>query len=183
MVISRKMAYFNQQTKITTFCERQPQFCVVPNDRHRESWIFKQAVTYAENFHGGGCFIQWHILVICICVRCLWRYNLTSYSCFQTNVLAKFVYIICMFFYTHSLCFMCHWTESALQVRILEENTPNATTQQVHNCKNIRLRVKSKSEQFATAKWGCADVSSHTSRESVQLEWLTHTLVCKIEPC
>jgi len=24
-------------------------------------------------------------------VRCLWRHKLTSYSCFQTNVLAKFV--------------------------------------------------------------------------------------------
>jgi len=24
-------------------------------------------------------------------VRCLWRHNLTSYSCFQTKVLAKFV--------------------------------------------------------------------------------------------
>jgi len=38
-----------------------------------------------------GWFIQWHMVVICICVRCLWRHNLTSYSCFQTNVLAKFV--------------------------------------------------------------------------------------------
>jgi len=31
-------------------------------------------------------------------VRCLWRHNLTSYSCFQ----AKFVDIIGIFFYTHS---------------------------------------------------------------------------------
>jgi len=26
----------------------------------------RQAVAYAENFHGGG-FIQWHMAVICIC--------------------------------------------------------------------------------------------------------------------
>ena len=35
-------------------------------------------------------------------VRCLRRHNWTSYYCFQTNVLAKFVDILCIFFYTHS---------------------------------------------------------------------------------
>ena len=34
-------------------------------------------------------------------VRCLWRHNLTSYSCFQ----AKFVDIICISFYKHSSYF------------------------------------------------------------------------------
>jgi len=42
--------------------------------------------------------------------RCLWRHKLTSSSCFQTNVLAKFVDTICVFFYTHSPYFMCHCT-------------------------------------------------------------------------
>ena len=63
---------------------------------------------------------------------CLWRHKLTSYSCFQTNVLAKFVDIICIFFYTHSSHIMCHCTEyklSAIQIRISEENKLNATTQ------------------------------------------------------
>jgi len=72
------------------------------------------SVAYAENFHGGG-FVQWH-----------------------TNVLAKFVNIICIFFNTHSPYFMCHCTEyklSALQVRISEEHTLNATTQQFINAK------------------------------------------------
>ena len=62
-------------------------------------------------------------------VRCLWRHNLTSYSCFK----AKFVDIICIFFYTHSPYFMCHCTEyklSALQVRLSQENKIYATTQQ-----------------------------------------------------
>ena len=66
-------------------------------------------------------------------VRSLWRHNLTSCSCFQTKVLAKFVDIIGIFFYTHSPYFMCHCTEyklSELQVRISEENKLNATTQQ-----------------------------------------------------
>ena len=50
-----------------------------------------------------------------------------------------------MFFYIHSPYFMCHCTEyklSALQVRLSEEKKPNATTQQLNNCKNIRLRVR-----------------------------------------
>jgi len=41
-------------------------------------------------------------------VLCLWRHNWTSYSYFQTNVLAKFVATICVFFYTHTPYFMCH---------------------------------------------------------------------------
>jgi len=51
-------------------------------------------------------------------VRCFGRHNLTSYSCFQTHVLAKFVDTLCIFFYTHSPYFVCHCTEyklSALQ--------------------------------------------------------------------
>jgi len=56
---------------------------------------------------------------------------------------------------------------SELQVRISEENKLNT----VHNCKNIRLRNKTgewntfviASEQFATAKSGCAGVLWHTS--------------------
>ena len=54
-------------------------------------------------------------------VRCLWRHNLTSWSCFQNKVLAKFVDVICIFFYIHCPYFMCHCTEyklSALQVRL-----------------------------------------------------------------
>jgi len=79
-------------------------------------------------------------------VRCLWRHNLTSYSCFQTNVLAKFVDIICMFFYTHSPYFMCHCTEyklSALRVRISGENKLNQCYDTgVHNCKILAACCK-----------------------------------------
>jgi len=42
-------------------------------------------------------------------VRCLWRHNLTSYSCFQTNILVKFVDTIYTFFYTHSPYLLLHW--------------------------------------------------------------------------
>ena len=92
----------------------------------------RQAVAYAENFHGGVWFkVIWWLFVFG--VRCLWRHNLTSFPCLQTNVLAKFVDIRCIFFYIHSPCFMCHCTEyklSAVQVRLSEKKQLNATTQQ-----------------------------------------------------
>ena len=78
-------------------------------------------------------------------VRCLWRHNLTSYSCLQTNVLAKFIDIICIFFYIHAPHFMCHLTEyklSALEVRISEENKLNATTQQFITAKITDCALK-----------------------------------------
>ena len=77
-------------------------------------------------------------------VRSLCRHNSTSYPCFQTNVLAKFVDIIGIFFYTHSPYFMCHCTEyklSALQVRISEENKLYAATQEFTTAK-FWLRVE-----------------------------------------
>jgi len=95
------------------------------------------AVAYAEKFHGGSFSGIWWSFAFG--VRCLWRHNLTSYSCFQTNVLAKFVDTTCIFFHTHPPYFMCYCTEytlSALQVRISEENTLNATTQQFISAKN-----------------------------------------------
>jgi len=105
-------------------------------------------VAYAENFHGGVSFIGlWWSFVFG--ARCFWCHNLKSYSCFQTNVLATFVDIICMLFYDkHSPYFMCHCTEyklSALQVRISEENTLNATTQQFITAK-MRVRPVTRGE-------------------------------------
>jgi len=68
-----------------------------------------EAVAYAKNFHGVVSFsgIWWLFLFR---VRCLWRHNWTPYSFFQTNVLAKFVDTICIFFYTHSIFSVSlHW--------------------------------------------------------------------------
>ena len=95
-------------------------------------------MAYTENFHvGRGSFIGiWWSFLFRVC--CLWRHNWTSYSCLQTNVLAKIVDTICILFCTHSPYFMCHCTKNklpALQVRISEENTLNATTQQFKTAK------------------------------------------------
>jgi len=62
----------------------------------------QRPVAYAEKFHGGFSFsgIWWSFV---FGVRSLWRHNLMSYSCFQTNVLAEFVDITGIFFYRHSL--------------------------------------------------------------------------------
>jgi len=101
-------------------------------------------VAYTENFHGGASFSStWWSFVFG--VRCLWRHNLASYWCFQTNVLAKFIDKICIFFNTRSPYFMCHCTEyklPALKVRISEENTFNATTQQFTTAKITGCALK-----------------------------------------
>jgi len=108
-------------------------------------------------------------------VRCFWRYKMASYSCFQTNILAKFVDIICTFFYTHSPYFMCHCTEYKLSAfQAGNRKTMHLTLRNSSpKVQNIRLRVKREewkknklittSEQFTTAKSGCANVSSNTS--------------------
>ena len=126
-----------------------------------------------RKFSWGGGLVQGHRWQFVFGVRCLWRHNLTSFTCFQTNVLATFVDIICTFFYIHSPYFMSHCTEYklwALQVRLSEKNTINATTQQFISTKISGCALKQRnetliptSEQFTIAKSGCAKVSSNTS--------------------
>ena len=83
-----------------------------------------------RKFSWGG-FIQWHRVVICICCALF----VTS----QFYVIVLFLHQrfsevrwhnMHVLLYIHSPYFMCHCTEYnllALQVRLSEENTPNAT--------------------------------------------------------
>jgi len=126
-------------------------------------------------------------------VRCLWRHNLTSCTCFQTNVLAKFVDIICTFFYIHTSYFMCHCTEYklwALQVRLSEKNNINATTQQFITAKISGCALKQGSETHSSLRQSNLQLQNQAglrsryeqlSTERVRLDWLAHTLVCEIE--
>jgi len=97
-------------------------------------------VAYAENFHVflfSG--IWWSFLFD---VRCLWRHDLTSYSCFQTNVLAKFVGIICIFVYTHFLNLWVielnvNYQRSRLGWRKMH-STPRHSSSQLQKCRAAR---------------------------------------------
>ena len=105
-------------------------------------------------------------------VRCLWRHNLTSFSCFQTNVLAKFVDIICIFLSVHSPYFMCHCTEYrllAFQVRLSEKNKINATTQQFTIAKISGCVLKQGSE-----------TNSSLRQSSLQLQNEAALMSCRI---
>ena len=124
MLCSGEISFFDQHqpTKIHQKCK----LIVNSGVRRKFSW--------------GGSFSGIWCSFVCG-VWFLWCHNLTSYLCFQTNVLAKFFDIICIFFYTHSPYFMCHCTEYkllALQVRISEENKLTVAIQ-----------------EFITAKFGC----------------------------
>jgi len=123
-------------------------------------------------FMGGVCFIRWHMVFICIWCALLWRHNLTSYSRFQTNVLAKFVDEICIFLYTRYPYFMCQCTEyklSPLQVMISKENNLNATTQQFITAKISGCVLKQGSE-----------IHSSLSQSSLQLQKEASLVSCRI---
>jgi len=70
-----------------------------------------------------GGFIQWHMVVIYIWCALFVTSQFDVMFMFPNQRLAKFVDIIGIFFYTHSLCFMCHCTDYKLvelHVRVLE---------------------------------------------------------------
>ena len=92
--------------------------------------MFYWSVPYAENFHGGG-FIQWHRVVICICCALFVTSQFDVIVLFPNQRFSEVRWQnMHVFLYIHSPYFMCHCTEYnllALQVRLSEENAPNAT--------------------------------------------------------
>ena len=110
-------------------------------------------VAYAENFMGEVWFkVIWWLFVFG--VHCLWRHNLTSCPCFQTNVLAKFVDIVCIFFYIHShyICRCTGYELSALQVTLSGKNKLNVTTQQFITAKITGYALKQGNETHSSLR-------------------------------
>jgi len=153
-------------------------------DLPRDTSVF-QLLKQTCLFHGarrkfswsGGSFsgIWWPFV---FGVRCLWRHNLTSYSCFQTNVLAKCVDTICRFFSTHSPHFMCDCTEyklSALQVRILEEHALNATTQQLLPAKRSGCALKQGSKKHPSPSKSNLQLQNQAALMSRWIRTVVHT--------
>ena len=130
-------------------------------------------MAHAENFHGGG-LVQGHMVVIVFGVRCLWRHNLTSFPCFQTNVLAMFLDII-MHIFLHPLpYFMWHCTEyklSAVQVRLSEENKLNATTQQLITAKISGCALIQGSETRPSLRQSNLQLQNEAALRSRQIHW------------
>jgi len=107
------------------------------------------SVAYAENFHGGFHSVAYggHLYLVCaVCDVTIWSHIHVSKPTFS---------IICIFFYTHSPCFLCHCTKyklSALQVRISEENKLNATTQQFITAKISGCALKQGSKTHSSLR-------------------------------
>jgi len=133
-------------------------------------------------------------------VRCLWRHNLTTYSCFQTNVLAKFVDKVCFFFfYNHSPYFMCQCTEyklSALRVGISDENKRNPTTQQFITAKISGCALRQGSKTHSSLRQSNLQLQNEAVLMSCRMRAVEHrkcaaglagaaarTPVCKIQSC
>ena len=107
--------------------------------RRKISWVVFHSMAYSSHLH----------LVCSVCDG----HNLTSYSCFQTNVLANFFDITCIFFCTYSPYCISHCTDyklSALQVRISVENKLHATTQQLITAKISGCLLKQGSETHSS---------------------------------
>ena len=101
---------------------------------------------------------------------------MTSYARFQTNVLAKFVDIIYIFFYTHSLIF-CQGTEyklSALQVRISEKNTINSTTQQFITAKILGCELKQRNKTNSSLSQSNLQLQKQAAMMSRQIRAVEH---------
>ena len=110
-------------------------------------------------------------------VRSLWRHNLTSFTCFQTNVLAKFVDIVCTFFYIRTSYFMCHCTEYklwALQGRLPEKNNINATTQQFISAKISGWALKQGSETRSSLRQSNLQLQNEAALRSRQILAVEH---------
>ena len=147
---------------------------------------------------GGGSFSGiWWSSVFGVC--CLWRHNLTSYSCFQTNVLAKCVNTICIFVCARSLYFMCNCTEynyqrSKLRYRRKINSTlrhSNSITAKLSGCtlKQGRKIHSSLRQSNLQRKYQAALMSyriravEHEKCASGLAGGLSHTTVCKTVSC
>jgi len=109
----------------------------------RGDWIC--AVAYTQKIFMGG-FIQWHMVVICIWCVLFVTSQFDVMFMFPSQRFREVVDTTCILFYTHSPYFTCHCTECKLQYQRSKLDIRGEYTQRydtaVHNCKNIRLRVK-----------------------------------------
>jgi len=109
-------------------------------------------------------------------VHCLWRQNLTSFPCFQTNVLAKFVDIVCIFFYIHSP-YICRCTEyelSALQVRLSGKIKLNATTQQFITAKITGCALKLGNKTHSSVRQRNLQLQNQAALRSLYIRSVEH---------
>ena len=135
----------------------------------------------------GGGLIQWHMVAICIWRALFVTSQFDVIFIFETNILAKFVDITGIFFFTHSPYFMCLCTEHklpALQGRI---STQQCITAKISGCvlkqgRKTHSSLCQSNLQLQNAADLCL-VEYEQSSVGVQLDWLAHTPACKIESC
>jgi len=153
-----------------------------------------QAVAYTDNFHEGG-FIQWQIVVICIWCVPFVTSQFDVIFMFRNQRFGEVTWHN-MHILLHALPnFMCRCTEyevSALQVRIADENTLNATTQQFITTKISCCALKQWSKTCSSLRQSNLQLQNEASLMSrriravsigVRLYWLAHIPVCEIECC
>jgi len=116
-----------------------------------------------------GSFIQWHVVVICIWCALF----VTSYSCFQTNVLAKFIDIICIFAYSSTRTSLTYKV-SALQVRISDEKKLNATAQQFITAEISGCALKQGNKTHSSLRQNNLPLQSEAALMSCRIRAVEH---------
>ena len=128
-------------------------------------------------FMGRGLF-QRHMVVSCIWCELFVTSQFNFIPCFQTKVLAKFVYIIWYaYFFTSTPLILCRCTEyklSAVQVRLLEKNKLNATTQQFITAKISGCVLKQGSETRSSLRQSNLQLQNQAALRSPQMRAVEH---------
>jgi len=122
-------------------------------------------------------FIQWHMVAICICCALFVTSQFDVIVMFPSQCFGEFFDIICMFFYIHSPYFMCHCTEYkllVLQVRLSEENTLNATTQQSKTAKISGCALKQGSKTHSSMRQSNLQLQNEAALMSYRIRAVEH---------
>ena len=126
---------------------------------------------------GRGLF-QRHMVVSCIWCELFVTSQFNVIPCFQTKVLAKFVYIIWYaYFFTSTPLILCRCTEyklSAVQVRLSEKNKLNATTQQFITAKISGCALKQGSETYSSLRQSNLQLQNEAAVRSRQMRAVEH---------
>ena len=143
-----------------------------------------------------GVFIQWHRVVICIWCALFVTSQFDVIVLFPNQRFGD----VCwhnmhIFLYIQSPYFMCHCTDCrllALQVRQSEENTPNATIQQLVTAKMSGGALKQGSKTHSSIRQSNLQRTNEAALMSCRIRavehkmlmyWLAHNPVWKIESC
>jgi len=131
-----------------------------------------------RKFSWGG-FIQWHMVVICICCALFVTSQFDVIVMFPNQRFGEvFWHNMHIFLHPLPLFYVCHCTEYkllVLQVRLSEENTLNATTQQFITAKISGCALKQGSKTHSSMRQSDLQLQNAAALMSYRIWAVEHT--------